>query len=124
MPVLELACFLERTLLPTSHDDDAPCRHLIVAIKLSRYQCFCAITLDSWTSLSMKSNSLPVTNRFSNCLFMMLFASLNRGLACVLLASALCFTATADSTTDALSQIPACGVSITSYWKGAYLTLS
>jgi hypothetical protein len=42
----------------------------------------------------------------------MLFSSFNRVLAYVLLASAFYLTANADSATDALSQIPACGVGI------------
>jgi hypothetical protein len=44
----------------------------------------------------------------------MLFLSLNLVLAYLLLASTWCFTANADLATDALSQIPACGVSIAS----------
>jgi hypothetical protein len=44
----------------------------------------------------------------------MLFLSLSRALAYALLTSTWCFTANADVATDALSQIPACGVRLTS----------
>jgi hypothetical protein len=53
----------------------------------------------------------------------MLLLSLYRGLAYVLLASVFCFTANADTTTDALAQIPACGVRTLSHWRRTWLTV-
>jgi hypothetical protein len=40
----------------------------------------------------------------------MLVQTLQRGLTFLLLASVSCITANADTTSDALAQIPACGV--------------
>jgi hypothetical protein len=54
----------------------------------------------------------------------MLLLSFYRGLAYVLLASVFCFTANADSTTDALAQIPACGVRTLSHWRKTWLIVS
>jgi hypothetical protein len=52
------------------------------------------------------------------------FLSLERVLACLLLANTSCFTANADSASDALAQIPACGVGYSLQKKRSQLTVA